>query len=114
MIYSIFRMFGQAFSAGWDFIVDLVEASGMTKGVFIGLIVSLNVLIIVFGTLRARAFSGGDQAADISPEEMYERDVERAQYRAAVSKEAKWRNSGRGGYSDRFDPVHYNMKRGKK
>lgn len=114
MIYRIFSMFGQAFSIGWNCIIDLVEASGMTKAVFIGLIVSLNVLIIVFGTFRARAFSGGDKAEDISPEEMYERDVERAQYRKAVADEAKWRSKGRGGYSDRFDPVHYNMKRGKK
>lgn len=56
MIYQIFNMFGQAFSAGWNFIVSIVEASGMTKAVFIGLIVTLNVLVIVFGTLRASAF----------------------------------------------------------
>lgn len=94
MIYRIFSMFGQAFSVGWNFIVDLVEASGMTKAVFIGLIVSLNVLVIVFGTLRARAFSGGDKAEDISPEEMFERDVERARYRSSVNREARRRDGG--------------------
>ena len=113
MLYQIFNMFGQAFSAGWTMLVDMVEASGMSKAVFIGLIVSLNVLVIVFGTLRARAFSGGDKAEDISPEDMFERDVENARYRQAVSKEASWRNKGRGGYSDKFDPIHHNMKRGK-
>lgn len=92
MIYQIFNMFGQAFSAGWKCIVDLVEASGMTKPVFIGLIVSLNVLIIVFGTLRARAFSGGDKTEDIDPEEMFERDVERVRYRSSVNREARRRD----------------------
>lgn len=90
MIYRIFNMFGQAFSVGWNFIVDLVEASGMTKAVFIGLIVSLNVLVIVFGTLRARAFSGGDKAEDISPEEMFERDVDNARYRMMVNERARY------------------------
>ena len=101
MIYSIFNMFGQAFSIGWNCIVDLVEASGMTKAVFIGLIVSLNVLIIVFGTLRARAFSGGDKVEDIDPEELRERDIERARYRNSIAREAKARD--RAGYTgDRF------------
>lgn len=89
MIYQIFSMFGRAFSFGWDCIVDFVEASGMTKAVFIGLIISLNVLTVVFGTLRARAFSGGDKAEDISPEEMFERDVENARYRMMVSERAR-------------------------
>ena len=114
MIYSIFNMFGQAFSFGWNTIVSLVEASGMTKPVFIGLLISLLVLSTVFGTLRARAFSGGDKVDEATAQEMFERDVERAQYRSAVSKEAAWRNKGRGGYSDKFDPIHHNMKRGKK
>ena len=92
MIYQIFNMFGQAFSAGWKCIVDLVEASGMTKVVFIGLIVSLNVLLIVFGTLRARAFSGGDKAEDIDPEELRERDIEKARYRNSINREAKLRD----------------------
>ena len=101
MIYRIFNMFGQAFSVGWNCIVDLVEASGMTKAVFIGLIVSLNVLIIVFGTLRARAFSGGDKAEDIDPEELRERDIEKARYRNSIAREAKLRD--RVGYTnDRF------------
>lgn len=107
-------MIGQAFAVAWDFLVDIVEASGMSKAVFIGLIVSLNVLIVVFGTLRARAFSGGDKVDDVSAEEMFERDVDQARYRQSVSKEAQWRNRGRGGYSDKFDPIQYNMKRGRK
>ncbi len=92
MIYQIFNMFGQAFSAGWKCIVDLVEASGMTKPVFIGLLVTLNVLLIVFGTLRARAFSGGDRAEpvdDLSPEEEFTRDVDKARYRMLVSERAR-------------------------
>lgn len=89
MIYQIFNLFGQAFSFGWSVIVDLVEASGMTKAVFIGVIITFAILGTIFGTLRARAFSGGDKAEDISPEEMFERDVDNARYRMMVSERAR-------------------------
>ena len=101
MIYTIFNMFGQAFSFGWNTIVSFVEASGMTKPVFIGLLISLLVLSTVFGTLRARAFSGGDKLEDIDPEELRERDIEKARYRNSIAREAKARD--RAGYTgDRF------------
>lgn len=83
MIYSIFNLFGQAFSFGWDTLVSLVEASGMTKPVFIGLLISLLVLSTVFGTLRARAFSGGDQVS--------EADIRRAEKRIKTNDIARAR-----------------------
>ena len=64
MIYQVFNLFGQGFSFGWSVIVDLVEASGMTKAVFIGLIITFAILGTIFGTLRARAFGGGDQVTE--------------------------------------------------
>lgn len=90
MIYRIFSMFGQAFSLGWNFIVDLIEASGMTKAVFIGLIISLNVLIIVFGTLRARSFSGGDK---VDSDQQFENDVVKRRYKNGVYREARRRDN---------------------
>lgn len=84
MIYQIFNMFGQAFSLGWSTICNLVEAAGMTKAVFIGLLISLIVLGTVFGTLRGRAFSGGDK---------FEQDVDHERYRMKVRNEARKRGA---------------------
>lgn len=84
MIYRIFSMFGQAFNVGWGVIVDIVEAAGMTKAVFIGLLISLIVLGTVFGTLRGRAFSGGDK---------FEQDVDHERYRMKVRNEARKRGA---------------------
>lgn len=81
MIYQIFNLFGQAFSFGWSVIVDLVEASGMTKAVFIGVIITFAVLGTIFGTLRARAFSGGDQVT--------EADIRRAEKRIRTNEIAR-------------------------
>ena len=57
------NLIGQGCHYAWVWLMDLVEASGMTKPVFIGFIISVAVLSVVFGTFRARAFSGGDKFA---------------------------------------------------
>lgn len=84
MIYSCFRMFGEAFNFGWSTLTDLVEACGMTKAVFIGLLISLLVLGTIFGTIRARAFSGGEK---------FEEDVDHERYRMKVRNEARKRGA---------------------
>lgn len=55
------NLIGQGCHYAWVWLMDLVEASGMTKPVFIGFIITTAVLATVFGTLRGRAFSGGDK-----------------------------------------------------
>ena len=47
------NLIGQGCHYAWVWLMDLVEASGMTKPVFIGFIITTAVLATVFGTLRA-------------------------------------------------------------
>ena len=44
------NLIGQGCHYAWVWLMDLVEASGMTKPVFIGFIISVAVLSVVFGT----------------------------------------------------------------